>query len=411
MSYLRVIRLRIPGQWADGWLYKENIVLWSRTGEMYAVPFKALDVALRDHASPSQAAAASHLILRSDWKVSEQFRMLSAIGDVRRALFRDFPTAEEGLTVNLDQLSPGPVDSEPLPGAILDSTIYANRVYVGTTDGLFETYFEPDRPMNGNAVLRRLHHRTCAVNAGYSVINSSTESNGLWFAPIRISESGWDGSDSTSDFTRIAEHSRSNSFASRNLLNYIDGSFPTFLRAHAVRERPHAQAEYDAWRVVGYESQAEIGGLALAVLRRSNKVKLSEVSTDDSAESGHDVKVLGNSSYRLLVDWAGALHVVNVAAFDRKEIEARPNRQFKDNIAASVAPESILESYAVSSGFVVELWDKLCLITARGSYPLFNERAVRVRTFVASRRHKDAVLVVEEDAVSLVGFLEVDDLD
>lgn len=43
-----------------------------------------------------------------------------------------------------------PIAAEQVPGFMLDSGIYNNCVYVGTTDGLFETRFDPNAPTVGD---------------------------------------------------------------------------------------------------------------------------------------------------------------------------------------------------------------------------------------------------------------------
>ena len=39
---LSTICIRLPGRWADGWLYKEHLLLWNRSGDLFVVPVSEL---------------------------------------------------------------------------------------------------------------------------------------------------------------------------------------------------------------------------------------------------------------------------------------------------------------------------------------------------------------------------------
>src|SRR5260370_26892597 len=97
MSRIQVVGVRIPGRWADGWLYKEHLVLWSRVGAMHIVPLKRIATAMRQTSTPSQAVAVEYLVLRNDWKVSEQFRRLLTIDRVREGFLSDIPLEQRAV--------------------------------------------------------------------------------------------------------------------------------------------------------------------------------------------------------------------------------------------------------------------------------------------------------------------------
>jgi hypothetical protein len=90
-----------------------------------------------------------------------------------------------------------------------------------------------------------------------------------------------------------------------------------------------------------------------------------------------------------------------------RDIEVRPDNSFKVQRTTVINPGNVLKTYPVGSGFLAEQVDQIRLITSVGSHHLLKERAARIRTFVHSLRYKDVVMVVEEDGVSLVGFLEL----
>jgi len=53
---------------------------------------------------------------------------------------------------------------------------------------------------------------------------------------------------------------------------------------------------------------------------------------------------------------------------------------------------------------VVELQDEVRLINSQGSYSLIGEPVARIRTFTHSRRHREVILVVRENGISLLGI-------
>ena len=120
----------------------------------------------------------------------------------------------------------------------------------------------------------------------------------------------------------------------------------------------------------------------------------------------NSAQVLGNSAYRLLIRWQDSLQVVDISAYAGKEIEARPDPAYRTKRDFDLVPSSVLKTYAIGAGFLIELVDEIRLITPRGSYPLIRERAARIRTFVHARRYQDTALVVGENGISLIGFFE-----
>lgn len=403
-TMLKVMRLDLPGEWADGWLYKNHLILWSRTGQIYHVPLDILASTLRKKTSPGLSVAAEYLLFRNDWKTSEQFRRILAVPGVERSFLHEFRADAESTVVSLDDFEAFNVGSEPTPGVGLDTAIYANRVYVGSTEGLFETRFDPNHPSASNPLISRLGLRTASVSAGHSVVNSSADEDGLWFSRVLFGEGDW-WSDETEggEFERIAEVSRGNSFASIHLLNYTDDPFPTFMRSEIVHERPHDRAQYAEWKITGYSAAADIGKLTASTLRSSRKVLFSEAGTGEIADA-ETAQVLGNSDYRLLLTWHDSLHVIDIAAYRGREIEAKPDTGFRGISTLDIRPASILETYAFGGGFLLELQNEVRLINPKGSHRLIGEPVARVRTFAHSRRYREVALVVRENGVSLIGF-------
>ena len=398
-------RLDLPGEWADGWLYKEHLILWSRTGEMHVSPLAELDKGVRERVSPALGVVADHLIFRNDWKASDQFRRMTSVPGVEQAFLGDFEHASRELIVSVDEVTPDPVRGERIPGVVLDAAVYANQVYVGSTQGLFETRFDPDRPTHGSAVIERLPDRVSAVTARYAAVNGSAGEAGLWFSRINLDV----GRKRTEDgnFRRVAEYSRGNSFATTNLLNYTDEAIPALLRSELSKESSQGdRGDRDSGKlqITGYAAPANIGGVMASALQsrrsawRDATPEFSASLTDGTAE------VLGNSGNRLLVAWQESLRVIDLKFLKDRDVAARRDKDFRDTAGLEIDPVSILDTHEFVNGFLVELPDEVRLINSQGSYSLISEPVARIRTFAHSRRHREVVLLIRETGVSLLGI-------
>lgn len=395
-------RIQIAGNWRDAWLYKEHVILWSRVGEIFVVPVKRIMANVRALVSPAAALAIEYLIFRNDWKSSEQFRRMLSVAEIREAFSSGIRDSASRL-INLPVDVATKLNAEAFPGVLLDAEVYANRVYLGTTEGLFETYFNPNSPFSREPVIHRFQGRVRKVAAKFASVNVAAEEEGLLFAPVLFGEGRWWDEDESERLERIAEFSLSASFSSRNLLNYTDDPIPIFFRGEAVRERLHSRANWEEWRVLSYENATDISGLARLALRTHRKVPLSEVR-QESNDKSEFVMALGNLNYRLLVARNSSLFTINLSAFDNHEIEAKAVHEYSLT-GTGVDPQSdILATYPIGREFLVELFDEVLLVTSTGVHPFFAGPAARVRTFTNSRRYQDVAAVIEENGVSLVGY-------
>lgn len=422
MSTAGVFRLRVPGEWRDAWLYKEHVLLWGRDGSLYTLKMEKISKAVLGKYGPSRAGLLDYLILRNDWKVSSAFRSIMSMPEVASAFFRDFRLEGNELDLTLD-LEPTRIGGESTPGYLFDSAIYANRLYQATSDGLFESYFNPERPAGEMPLTQFLEHETRCVSAQYMAVNASAEERGLWFSRVTL----FDGEDYAHDegeygdpfdespikypvirnsgnrMEQVAEYSAACSSASRHLLNYTDAPMPGFLKAHDVRGRSHESTKFDEWIVTGYEPERDIKELTYRALVRRGVSGGGDQNTG-MREGG--IEVLGNSNYRLLVKEYDALEVVNISAFENRDVAVKRNVEFKKIPLRDVGESEILSTRDLASGFAIELFDSVSVVTASGVFGVYGEPAARIRTFRQSRRHKDVLAIAGEKDLALVGFIE-----
>jgi hypothetical protein len=399
-----IVRIHIPGDWRDAWLYKEHMLLWSRDGVLHVLPVRRIVKYLEKEVSVTTAVILEHLLFRNDWKASEQFKRMLEIPNLRKAFAQSIRECSENvLTV---PASIGEVSAtEFAPGVLLDAEVYANRVYMATTEGLFESYFSPKDPLAPEPLFLRLEHRVSRVVARYGSVNAAAEDSGLWFAQLLFGDDRLlDGENEP--FQRIADQSLSVSFSSRNLLNYTDEPIPNFLRANAVRERLHSNANWEEWRVMGYEQPTNISRLTNSALRSgSRRIALNDLGP--VTDPDEPVVALGNWDYRLLLAWQGVLNTVNLSAYDERDIEARSG-SFHRVAIDNINPQAdILSTYPVAGGFLVELFDCVLLVTQHGAQTFYDGPAARIRTFLKSRRYQDVAAITGEHGISLVGSFDI----
>jgi hypothetical protein len=394
-----VLRLDLPGHWADGWLYKEHLILWSDAGEMFVCPVSNLVKSVEKQVDHRIAVIADFLIFRTDWKRSPAVNRLISLNGVEGNFLAGFGDAPNGIVIQVADAELKQMPGREFSGFMLDSGIYNNCVYVGTTDGLFETRFDPDYPTARKPVATLLEKRVSALTARYSVVNTSAGDEGLWFYRMNFDDESW--SKGKSEIKRVAEVSRGNSFAERDLLNYTDDPFPGFMRSDGKKEEGRVDSDSDRWRITGYRDPADIGRVMKSALGLNRESALFDLEPD---RGPGQAQVLGNSDKKLLVADRQSLRVVNLTV-SRKErdIQAKASKSFPPLSDPAVDLTDILSTHAVDDGFLVEFPEEVRLINPHGSFPVMSEPVAHIRTFANSRRYPDTALMIREDCISLLG--------
>ncbi len=215
------------------------------------------------------------------------------------------------------------------------------------------------------------------------------EEKGLFFAKVRFVQPD----DAAIGFRKanwmqVADYSLTASHARHNLLNYTDASVPSLLRAKVEEGRTHENARYDENQVVGYERDAlDLSSVTYSAATTAAKVAVTH-ATQVAGET-ESFEVLGNSNYHLLTSWNGRARVIDIRADEGREVEAKPSRKYFKSTLDAIEPADVLQTYPISGGFAVELYDSLNLITGEGSFSLIDGRMARVvplRALSATKR-------------------------
>ncbi|MET8088558.1 hypothetical protein [Micromonospora sp. NPDC005220] len=404
MSKIFVARVRVAGEYRDAWLYKRRLYMWDRLGVLKFADLESVGKYLTKTYGASISNVIQTLIFRNDWKVGEQFRAMMRVPDMEAAFLLPYRDSDS-LTVDLPHWLFSRSESESYGGLVLDTQIYADRVYLATPEGLLESYVNASYPDRGYPLNQQTDFRVSKVSVRYAAINLSAEERGLYFARVRFASGGIPGFRQSS-WTKVADSSMSTSHSHRNLLNYTGDAVPRFLAAKIEESKTHEAARYEESQVIGYKGEADLSSVVYSAATSANKVSTKSHSQYQVAG---EFEVLGNTNNHLLVGWNGKMRVIDIRTREGDEIEAKPSPRYQGASFDSINPEDVLQTYPVSGGFVVELYDSLRLIVRDGSFELSEGQAARVRTFASSLRHREAVAVVNERDVVLVGYYMVNE--
>ena len=104
MPEFKVVRVELPGDWRDGWLYREQLLLWSRAGQFYWMPIAGLLDIIAREATPSLSLLSECLLFRNDWKSGQPFRKFLSVEGVIPALLRDYKRGQREITIRLSNV-------------------------------------------------------------------------------------------------------------------------------------------------------------------------------------------------------------------------------------------------------------------------------------------------------------------
>lgn len=409
MPKLLRLAIQIPGEFRDIWLYKNRLFVWQRDGVMR---FLDLDVANRYIAREygwDVANLAQTLIFRNDWKVGEQFRTLTRVPPIESAIMAPFGDLDY-LNVIIPEELLVESQQEAFAGLVLDTSIYANRLLLATEEGLLETCIDEREPEAYFPLAQRTDFRAAAVSARFGAVLVSAEERGLHFSRFNFSRTNdWDPGDQNTNWTQLADFSRSTSHARHNLLNYTQEAAPSLLRANLEESEDRSTSgRFEESQVAGYDQESlNLHAVAQSAAVASSRVGQSQAMLSDPDQA--DFEVLGNSNYHLLASWKEQMRVIDIKADKDREVEARPSRKYSKSRLDSIDVDSVLQTYPISGGFVVELFDQVHLITAHGSHLLASDEYAQVRTFESSLRHKEVVGLIHESYAATIGFYLAED--
>lgn len=406
MAHLLRLHLQLPGEFRDAWLYKGHLYAWGRDGSLSTLELSRAFDHISAIRGPEVANVVNLLAFRNDWKFGQQFRNFMKSPSMEAEFLRPLQGGEP-LVI---ELPPGLLSlskSEKYGGAVLDTTIYADHVFMATAEGLLQSFIDPLDDTYSSRVFQHDDRRAFGVTVRYGAINVSAEERGLLFGSIN-NKSFEERSFFKATLRPVADYSRHSSFVDRDLLNYGMASAPELLRSTVV-ERELSPRTQEKYQVTGYRAPESIDALAHAATTTRVKVSNRLVRHTEHKHS-QTAEVIGNSNNLLLVAWNDHLRVismsiepsVDVAVPD--DIQAVPTKGYREFIWSHVRPDKILQTLPIRAGFLVEETESVKLITKDGVFDLLDEPVAHIRSFASSKQFKDVFVAVEEERISITGY-------
>ena len=390
MNDERILSVAVPGDWSDGWLYKDSLFLCTQTGALLQSPVADIVAQLRRSYGEDVALAAQLSLFRNDWKGGLQTSAFARSAHMVKG-FRT--VADEALragALTIDTSSFEPVDI--VPGFILSVSIYGNHAFIASSEGLFETNVNPRYINLHHEVVRRLDMPVHAIETNYGAVAVSAFEGGLWFDQIDFDgEASWL---SPRPLERMADYSRGVAMAAHDLLNTTEATIPDLYVGDMDYGFHSPGARFPSWRVRGFSRSSE--ALATVTARRFG---LNELELGAS-----DIRLIGNSHQRLLYSIDGSLQVLRLKTLDGIRLERLRGYDARvEEIAAGGTPSSAVP---LGSGFLLEFDDHTVWLGSNGVTEVTRSAAVTVRTFPNARHFNETGLVVEDHRLILFGILD-----
>ncbi|SEO18647.1 hypothetical protein SAMN05216281_1562 [Cryobacterium luteum] len=393
---IRRLVLRIPGQWEDAWLYRGNLIVWDRHGAIYYVPVDKLRASAIHASDRHHGVLADHLVLRSERKSSLEFQDVLAIPSIRREFFSPLK-AEPEVVISITPTVLRLASIEPIPGNITDTVVYGNRIFATSDAGVYETQFDSryDEP---SPVLQVIDAPATAVVAGNGQFAASLGDLGLISREVGFGDGDqWIRSAKNASVETLAPYSRNVTRSSVHLLNYGVDPIPDFIRATTRIDR----------RENGFQESIVTKFHQPSSLLQSLRGVMSEELTVDEMTAGDRFEVLGNANYRLLVRFGSKVQVLNLRAFQNQPLRVNQDRRIDVGKMMTRPIRHAMSTQALRSGFLVEHTGGVHILNDSGVIELTKELVVQARTFPNSRRYVDTVVLVREECLDLVGFVDL----
>ncbi|MGY2066747.1 hypothetical protein [Blastococcus sp. SYSU DS0619] len=397
---MRVIRILVPGDWRDGWIYKDSIYLVDRSNSFFCAPVREALNAISADYGPASTLAAEALVFRSgDWKNSALFERAVALRSTRLEIL-DVPdiVIPDGIF--------RPVSTLNLDSYLYDFKFYANRVYMASEEGLFESRVDPDHPWLAADLSAGAPVPATAIAANYGLLLASAGEDGLWQSHIDF---GFDSPISVDDskLKRLADNSSSASFARHNVINYAieDGRSTTELyRGETITVPRSLNQKFESVRIESLKSPLRLDHLD----DRPKHGAKRKGAVERPVERLH---IVANHWNTLLAQQKDEVQVVNLTVAKNEN----PRLNVRDRWASeetkremSVSLEGAHSIQGVKSGFVIERDDTLALFSRHGSVDLLKEAVGRVRTFPDSQRVTDTVFATTNAGCLFMGYKDLE---
>lgn len=373
-----IAKLLIPGDFDDAFAYMGRLICLTCERTVRSFNLESCAEAL-DEVFASSAPAATYLFARNDWFRSGPFRAILSNSTIRQAFAQNLERfaaeisgagdifaaeTEFGLDISVE--------------SIVDLQLYASRMYLGTSQGLFdlEVDWSDMRPLGPP---RHRHDARClSILPGYGAIHSSCGTEGLFSAFGELV--GWSTVDRKHHLQQVAPASMRADWTHYDLVNYASNSEPTLFHT-----------EHGKQRLSDRQTRHVVFGIG-----RSSDVHtvFDELASHDVARD--DVQYIFNSHNSFFINvFDGRFFSLGVKRGPEGAVRITAGKE------QAVLGGRVLAATANSLGLVIETDEKVMLLSGGEWKTLHEGPALSVRAFPASKRYRNMVTIVTEDGVWL----------
>jgi hypothetical protein len=428
---MKLFKLFLPGEFEDAFLYKERLLVMTVDKELRAYDLEGLARRLAEK-SPSSVPAPYWLFARNDFIGTNQFRKFVEADAIAKAVagaFGAMPSMLDDITHDLPLLDQFRLDAFDCD-MVLDLTIYNDRMYLATDEGLFHIDFDFSRKVPKILALhKRSDIHSMAVSAKYGSVSVSCGDDGLWIAEGDFEQSK---EERPTSLAVKAERSVMTNWWTQSLVNYEAYNSPKLLAG----ERRRSSASLEGLSVVELgKTLFPIGALVsekagietnqidyifnfskkffvhsidgsiydIEVLDKDKKRQRSVEPSEHEVQRVYKFEVPAALPYLLgaqdkeLVRPKSARELTGDTPLPKDAFGQRLSLSFKD---------SIVSSGHTRVGTVIESRQRVQFLHDEGFLDLLNHEAITVRTFMQSKFYGNMVAVVDEDGLWLISVFD-----
>lgn len=367
---MQALQLFIPGDYEDAFVYMDQILAVGTDRSLLRMNLSEL----LDDTVPASVRRLAYLWFeRNDLLSSPGTQALLSDQNVRQVV-------ESSLASNADAFLVEPKwttsdDYERLLGGatVLDLQIYAQRVFVGTTQGMLHANLINDGyELHFAGVTKRTDARCVGVSIRYGAVAASCEDDGLLMSFDEFGELELHSDDALEQVATVSQRS---AWLGYNIVNYRDSSHAEGLRAR-------------------YRTVPERNG-------RRRDVVLTDLEADDdllgpmTEEWDDHVDFVFNAHSQFFIHRVSGHFEVHRRSWWR-------NRLGTVQSAWSGELDRPLSVVAAADSLAIETYDAVWLLGDESIRKLYEGELIVLRSFPNSVRYRNLIAIVDSDGMYII---------
>ncbi len=392
---MRDLRLFLPGQFEDAFIYMGKIVAVTVDQSIMVYDLEVIVSDLEDKI-PELAPLATFMFSRNDWLATPQFKNLLKNQDIAGAFLRAFDRySNQPIELEPQKIRGIPLSLDIKAEVILDILVYFGRLYLSANNGFYhaDVDWNSERPVTYGHFKKRHDARCISATAKYGAVLSSCGDNGLFTATDEFQWTRFhevNGMEQTDRISIRAEWSK------YDVVNYWTSSKPYLFRSkHQKIKTGEARTRREDERTVLTEIENERIELDYLLASLFQKYAL----TDEA------IQYMYNSNNVFFIHtYDGHFYSLGLRHSDTGRPVPTFTRTYKG------ASARVLSSQPLKGSYVIET-DKRVFLFSNSNWDLIlDEPVVTVRTFVRSRHYQNLIVAITESGLMLVSIFDDSDL-